>query len=362
MWAAEIVVTPGLAADLIREQFPALASAPVTLLETGWDNTAFVVDGQWLFRFPRRQIALPGVRREIEVLPQLAPRLPLPIPDPVFVGQPTERYAWPFFGARLLPGRELAASGLSDAARVPAAIAVGGFLRALHDPALVPLVDSAGLPVDPMHRASPPARARMARDALAMLARRGLRPASSEISRLLDRAEAEPPAAGAPAAGPPAAGPPGAGPPAEGAASVTAGPDAGPPGPAAASDNAAVTASPVTAGHAEAPDDGSLAISHGDLHVRHLLVEDGAATGVIDWGDLCLADPAVDLSIAYLGFAGPARAELLAAYGRPVTARRELAARTCAVSIGAALAEYAAAEDRPALLAESLAALHRAVS
>lgn len=96
--------------------------------------------------------------------------------------------------------------------------------------------------------------------------------------------------------------------------------------------------------------------------MRHLLVEAGAATGVIDWGDLCLADPAVDLSIAYLGFAGAARAELLAAYGRPVTARRELAARTCAVSIGTALAEYAAAEDRRALLAESLAALHRAVS
>lgn len=310
MWAAEIVVTPQFAAGLISEQFPVLSGKPVTVLETGWDNTAFVVDGQWLFRFPRRQIALPGVRREIEVLPQLAPRLPLPIPDPVFVGQPTQRYAWPFFGARLLPGRELAASGLSDAARVPAAIAVGGFLRALHDPALVPLVDGAGLPVDPMARASPPARARMARSVLPLLAGRGLCLAGGEISRLLDQAEA---------------------------------------------------ASAVPASPAGAPGDGPLAVSHGDLHVRHLLVQDGAATGVIDWGDLCLADPAVDLSIAYLGFAGPARAELLAAYGRPVTARRELAARTCAVSIGAALAEYAADEGRPALLAESLAALHRAV-
>jgi aminoglycoside phosphotransferase (APT) family kinase protein len=372
MWAAEIVVTPELAAELIREQFAALASAAVTLLETGWDNTAFVVDGQWLFRFPRRQIALPGVQREIDVLPMLAPRLPLPIPDPVFVGQPTEHYAWPFFGARLLPGRELAASGLSEAARRPAAAGIGGFLRALHDPDLVPLVAGAGLPVDPMRRASPPARARKAREVLAMLARRGLRPASSEMSCLLDQAEAEPPAAGPPAAGPPRAGPPRAGPPragplragppARGTAQARARPDAGPAGQAAAPGHAAVAASPVTAGDADDPGDGSLVVSHGDLHVRHLLVEDGAATGVIDWGDLCLADPAVDLSIAYLGFAGAARAELLAAYGRPVTARRELAARTCAVSIGTALAEYAAAEDRRALLAESLAALHRAVS
>jgi aminoglycoside phosphotransferase (APT) family kinase protein len=40
-------------------------------------------------------------------------------------------------------------------------------------------------------------------------------------------------------------------------------------------------------------------LCHGDLHVRHLLVDgDGSAAGVIDWGDLCLADAAVDLSIA----------------------------------------------------------------
>ena len=322
------MVTPEFAASLISEQFPELRGTPVTLLETGWDNTAFVVDRQWLFRFPRRQIALPGVRREIEVLPQLAPRLPLPIPEPVFVGQPTERYAWPFFGARLLPGRELAASGLSDVSprtgghrrgRFPARAARPGPgpARGRRRPARGP--DAPGQPARP---------ARMARAALAMLARRGLRPASSEISRLLDRAEAE-----ASAAGP-----------------------SRPGGPAAAA------ASPVTASNFDAPADGPLIVSHGDLHVRHLLVEDGAATGVIDWGDLCLADPAVDLSIAYLGFAGPARAGLLAAYGRPVTSRRELAARTCAVSIGAALAEYAAAEDRPVLLAESLAALHRAVS
>lgn len=312
MWTAEIVVTPHFAASLISEQFPDLGAAPVTELATGWDNTAFVVGGQWLFRFPRRQVAVPGVRREIEVLPRLAPRLPLPIPDPEFVGRPSERYPWPFFGARLLPGAELAESGLTESGRAPAAARVGSFLRELHDPGLVPLTSGADLPVDPMCRASPRVRAGKARDVLGLLVNRGLWPASSDVSRLLDQAGAEPddvvPGTGAPGAGP-------------------------------------------------------LVVSHGDFHVRHLLVgAGGVATGVIDWGDLCLADPAVDLSVAYLGFAGPARAELLAAYGRPVTPRRELAARTCAISIGVALAEYAADENRSELLAESLAGLHRAVS
>ncbi|MEP7022883.1 MAG: phosphotransferase, partial [Actinomycetota bacterium] len=108
---------------------------------------------------------------------------------------------------------------------------------------------------------------------------------------------------------------------------------------------------------------GPLVVSHGDLHIRHLLVDQaGEAAGVIDWGDLCLADPAVDLSIAYFGFAGQARADLLSAYGRPVTADRELAARTLAIFLAVALAEYAAAEDCPVLLRESLAGLRRATA
>src|ERR1022692_2846024 len=151
-WTAEVVVTPRLATELIHEQFPQVSAQHVTVLATGWDNTAFVVDGQWLFRFPRREIAVPGVQREITVLPRLAVVLPLPIPDPHFVGQPSARYPWPFFGARLLPGGELADSGLADSARAGAAAAVGHFLRMLHDPVLVGLVNSADLPVDPMRR------------------------------------------------------------------------------------------------------------------------------------------------------------------------------------------------------------------
>lgn len=84
------------------------------------------------------------------------------------------------------------------------------------------------------------------------------------------------------------------------------------------------------------------------------------AAGVIDWGDVCLADPAVDLALGYAAFAGPARAALLDAYGG-VGAERELRARCLAVRLSALLAGYAAADDRPALLAEALAGIGRAV-
>jgi aminoglycoside phosphotransferase (APT) family kinase protein len=37
-------------------------------------------------------------------------------------------------------------------------------------------------------------------------------------------------------------------------------------------------------------------LAHGDLHVRHLLVDEaGALAGVIDWGEVCRGHPASEL-------------------------------------------------------------------
>lgn len=295
------MVSQEQAAALIGGRFPALYDAEVTPLAIGWDNTVFLVGGKWIFRFPRREIAVPGVNREIALLPRLAPHLPLPIPVPEFAGAPSGGYPWPFWGAGLVAGDELAEAGLSDEERTHAATDVGEFLRALHDPALVAEAGDL-LPVDPMHRAEPALRGARTRDRLAHLSDQGLWRSVPEIERMLQEGDALGPPAGAPV------------------------------------------------------------INHGDLHVRHVLVDRRArAVGVIDWGDLCLADPAVDLSLAYGAFAGPARAALLAAYG-PVDAERALRARALALSICAALADYAADVGDTTLLAESLAGMARSAA
>lgn len=301
-WVAEQPVSAAKAAELIASQFPSLRDATVEPFAEGWDNTVFVVNGQWAFRFPRRQIALPGVRREIALLPQLAPLLPLPVPVPELVGAPEGDYPWPFFGARLLAGRELADAGLSDNGRTPAATALGAFLRALHAPDVAERLGR-GLPVDPMRRASPLARAPMARERLARLAARGTWTDDGSVEDLLSRGE--------------------------------------------------------SAGESDV----ALVLVHGDLHVRHVLVDaQGGAAGVIDWGDLCQADPSVDLSLAYCAFSGSARDAFLDSYGHGVGPDQEVRARVMAVSMCAALADYAETDGRPPLLAESLAGLHRAVT
>jgi aminoglycoside phosphotransferase (APT) family kinase protein len=63
-------------------------------------------------------------------------------------------------------------------------------------------------------------------------------------------------------------------------------------------DAAAVTAAWETA--LAAPEwDGAPVWIHGDLDARNLLVRDGQITGLLDWGSMCVGDPASDVKVAW---------------------------------------------------------------
>lgn len=299
-WDPEIEVDVEQARRLIGLQFRELASAPIRQIATGWDNVVHLVDERWVFRFPQRQIAVAGVQREIDVLGRLAPNLPLPISVPRFVGAPTDDYPWPWFGAEYIAGAEIAVAGLSNEARTPVATAAGEFLAALHSPSLASRV-AASLPVDPMRRGDMGVRVERTRQRLAELRAAGTWEAPSSVERLLVDAARLPP-------------------------------------------------SP------------RMVVLHGDFHCRHLLVTpDGGAAGVIDWGDVCVGDPSIDLSLAFGTFVGHARAAFLDAYG-PVDGLTELRARVIAVFLAAALLAYAVDRDMDVLRDESLRSLERAVA
>src|SRR5579862_8163188 len=96
-WAAEVTVDEALARRLIQAQFPGLELRSIHPLGQGWDMTVWQVDEHWVFRFPRREMAIPGLLNEIALLPRLAPLLPLPIPIPTYLGQPSPDCCWPFY-------------------------------------------------------------------------------------------------------------------------------------------------------------------------------------------------------------------------------------------------------------------------
>lgn len=119
-----------LAAGAIGRQFPPLAALPVALLGEGGDHWAFAVGEPWVFRFPRGVGGGEALLTEARLLTVLAPRLPLPVPVPVFIGQPDEKFSEAFTGAARMAG----GLGLGTRLTKPeeAGRSLGRFLRALH--------------------------------------------------------------------------------------------------------------------------------------------------------------------------------------------------------------------------------------
>ena len=295
VWSAEEVVDEHRARRLIGSQFPELALDSLELLGEGWDNTVWLVDGRWVFRFPRREIAVPAISRQVALLPALAPLLPLPTSVPTHVGVPSEAFRWPFTGSGLVPGREVYVVAPDEDARIALARPLARFLRALH----AAHVDGAeSLPVDANRRSDMSKRARLAAEQLDEVEQLGAWQRPPDVDEWLEASLRLPPAEGR-------------------------------------------------------------AVAHGDLHFRHLLLDDDArAAGVIDWDDMCLADPCIDLMLVWCLLPPAGRGAFLDEYG-PVADDQLLRARVIALSVSAAVAAYAATEGHVALLREAVASLER---
>ncbi len=294
--------------------YPGLAGAAdserLRLLGVGWDNTVWLVDDRWTVRFPRRAAALPLLERELVVLRALAGRLPLPVPEPTHVAGPYDDFPWPSWVAPVVPGVELSHAAPPDVERGELGAQVGAFLAVLHAQD-----QPAGLPRDPNRRADMAVRLPWAHETVARAVDLGL----------LD--------------GPP-----------EGFHALSA------------------EARDLAPSEAEV-------LCHGDLHLRHVLVHRSQgptarwhAAGVIDWGDACVADPALDLSFAYAALTGSARERCLQAYaeggarpGEPLDRATEVRARVIAVGLCAMLASTAHEGGDVALRREALRGVHRAL-
>ena len=129
---------------LIAEQFPALRPVKAKYLGEGYDCVAFDVAPHWVFRFPKRGEVEEQVLLEMRVLPLLMKSAPLPIPDYRFRGTPSKRFPRHFGGYRKLPGRPAIGR---DALIATESIAkdLGRFLSWLHA-FPVALVEPLGVP------------------------------------------------------------------------------------------------------------------------------------------------------------------------------------------------------------------------
>ena len=115
---------------LLDACFPALHAQRSSLLGEGWDSVALLVNDQLVFRFAKRPDAAVRQAREADLLPLLRDRLPLPIPRYTYTWTDP---AWPgkrIVGYRLIAGESLMLTHPEH--RATQAAQLGEFVGALH--------------------------------------------------------------------------------------------------------------------------------------------------------------------------------------------------------------------------------------
>lgn len=233
---AGIEPTAELVRRLLVDQHPDLANHPLVLAARGWDNQMWRLGKNLAVRLPwRTDTADALLLKEYAWLPLLAPLLSLPVPLPRRLGQPCEYYPHPWIVTTWLPGTP---ADLAPARHgIPTAESLAAFPTALHRPAPSEAPEGRG-------RGGPPTQ--VAEDVAQLLA---------ALPDLLT-AVAEP----------------------------TIDTDAM---------RAIWDAAVIAPGW-----NGPPIWLHGDLHPANVLTADSLLCGVIDFGDLCAGDPALDLAAA----------------------------------------------------------------
>jgi aminoglycoside 2''-phosphotransferase len=123
--------------ELLATAFPTLQAQRAILLGEGWDSVALLVNDHLVFRCAKRPDAAVRQARETELLPLLADRLPLPVPRYTYTWTDP---AW--LGARIV-GYPLLAGELLRPGRpeheAKQATRLGAFVSALH---AIPLAEA----------------------------------------------------------------------------------------------------------------------------------------------------------------------------------------------------------------------------
>ena len=293
LWDADISISTEDARKMVEAQFPDLVIRDFRFVTEGWDNRAFLLNDEIVFRFPRRHIAVDLIRTESRILPLLVPQLSLPIPEPIYLGEPDESFPWPFAGYRWLQGTTACRMNLNDDERSRLAKPLARFLRELHS---VSLPEGVDLYPDVHGRNDITNQVEKITERLDRMVQVGAIDDASSLKDLAERLAAQ----------------------------------------------SALS---------------KKAVCHGDLYCRHLLLDDRRELcGVIDWGDLHYGDIAWDLGIVHAFLPLGAHETFFAEYGDVLDAARFMA-RLSALYKAVALALYAYEEGITELYRESMQAI-----
>ncbi|WP_322421814.1 phosphotransferase [Jeotgalibacillus haloalkalitolerans] len=260
-WEATHPVSQEKAKEKIERAFPHLQPVQVRPCGSGFDHTVYEVNGEFVFRFPRRQLGYEAMQFENRMLRSLVKLRfngGFEYPRPVFYKE-SESEDYPYVGFSNIKGRVLTEKTDTDLLHQHAE-ELGAFLKNLH---ALP-VDQVDADPDHLHRLSSKLRKKhfyeIAKESASVIPE----PLYEKLKQYIEQLEEwENPAGTVPL--------------------------------------------------------------HGDLHPKNMIVRDGRLVGIIDWGDAHIGHPAADLSIGFACMSKAVRAEFFEAYGDIDARTEELA-------------------------------------
>lgn len=130
-WNQTITINKDIAKKLVTSQFN-LKIKSIELLGEGFDNQAYLINKKLVFRFPRRKEGIECLENEILLLPFLALHLSSSFSNPTFIGKASHLYPFPFAGYPKLKGNPLYEIGFPFIKKTSFARTLGSWLRELH--------------------------------------------------------------------------------------------------------------------------------------------------------------------------------------------------------------------------------------
>jgi ribosomal-protein-alanine N-acetyltransferase len=228
----------------------------VKLLGQGWDNDVLCVNKYWIFRCPRRKVAASLIPREDKALIFLKGKLPIAIPEISYQYLGPAEFPYPFHGYAKLPGQPIYHVNLTDEQQRCALQDFARFLKALHSISLSELIDAE---IEPqvfnrlqVERIAGQIQSRLTQENMTHFISGSLKTTVLTICKQ--------------------------------AQSLYLNPDA-------------------------------KCLVHGDLYSKHLLFHQGELSGIIDWGDVGLNHPVIDLAAVYSIFPAETHSLFYAIYG-----------------------------------------------
>lgn len=136
----ELPIDEALVRALVKDQLPALAGFPLSLLPAqGSSNALFRLGSELLVRLPRQPGGSVGIAKEARWGPAVGSALPVAVPEVVVVGEPGHGYPERWSVVRWLDGATPTAPAALASDLAELVLALRGFdvpTEALHDPAL----------------------------------------------------------------------------------------------------------------------------------------------------------------------------------------------------------------------------------